>query len=118
MYLIHAAVCPPVDGLALPDGLTAWLRPLIRPEDSVEHLVVHADARPHPTLGLYLRAERLEAAEEQATRLCRRWLRDLALLRGWSLVHAQAPLVVPFYARLLYGADSEGPNGPGPLSSN
>jgi hypothetical protein len=117
MYLIHASVRPPVHGLALPDRLASQLRALVQPEDGVEHLVVHADARPYPTLGLYLRAERLEAAEEQAARLCRRWLSGLAALRNWSLVRAQAPLVAPFYEWLLHSADPEGPNGPGPLSS-
>ncbi|GAA0684529.1 hypothetical protein GCM10010193_42980 [Kitasatospora atroaurantiaca] len=109
MYLIHVRLRPTTPGSSLPPGLRSHLLGMSVPEDRIEHLSVHTDALPHPTLGLYLMAESLGEAEEQATRLCLRWVTGSTLLEGWQPVAAQAPLVAPFYEQLLSFVGSGGP---------
>ncbi len=117
MYLIHVRLGPPVDDLPLPSGLAQLLQAMSTPEDRVEHVAVHPDALPWPTLGVYLVADCLRDAEERAARLCGRGVTGIPLLRGWRLVNAQAPLVVPFYEQLLSSSGLGGLNGPGPFPS-
>ncbi len=118
MYLIHVRLRPPAPGIGLPFGLGALLRAMTLPEDRVEHVAAHPDASPYPTLGLYLMADSLAQAEERAQRLGRRWVTGVPLLQGWRLISAEAPLVVPFYDRLLSSSGLGGRFGPGPFPSS
>ncbi|MEY9944456.1 hypothetical protein [Kitasatospora sp. GAS1066B] len=118
MYLIHAKLRPPAVGVDLPPRLAALLGAMTVPEDRLEHIAVHPDAVPYPTLGLYLMADSLREAEQRAQRLGRRWVTDVSPLRGWQLVSAEAPLVAPFYDRLLSSSGLGGLIGPGPLPSS
>ncbi len=103
MYLVHLRLrradgSPPC---ALPDAMGAWLRAAARAEDHVEHVVVHGDARPHPVLGVYVIADRIEEAEENAARA---WERAQVLhpaFRGWALIEARTPFIASLYEGFL-----------------
>ncbi len=125
MYLVHARLraprplSPPAPGFCLlPTETGRWAMSLAVPTDGVEHVAVHPRALPHPVLGLYLLADRLEAAEESARVLVARTLAAHPELSGWKLLGAQAPLVAPFYESLLDGSAPAGRNRPGPLQSS
>lgn len=100
MYLVHARLRGPA-GTLLPDSVVTMVRSCAHIADGLECVVVHADARPHPVLGLYLIAEDLEDAESRAAGMCRRTVDRYPLMAGWELVDAQVPLIGPFYERLL-----------------
>lgn len=108
MYLVHARLHGP-PCVSLPSETRSLVRARVSGEDGIEHVAVHPHALPHPVIGLYVRAESLAVAEAQATRVCRRLLRDCAEFAGWSLLVAQAPLVAPFYESLL---SASGPVAP------
>ncbi|MGW6704374.1 hypothetical protein ACWGDE_05720 [Streptomyces sp. NPDC054956] len=73
----------------------------MRGDDGVEHVAVHADAQPHPVIGLYLQAVSLAAAEARAAQVCRRVLDGCAEFDGWSLLVPEVPMVAPFYEALV-----------------
>ncbi|MEW2517105.1 hypothetical protein [Actinacidiphila alni] len=103
MYLVHlhlrrADGSPPARLTAL---IGAGVRGAARAGDGVEHVAVHADALPHPVLGVYVVADRVEEAEAGAARAWRRALAAHPELTGWVLVEARTPLDVSFYERLL-----------------
>ncbi|MEU6882047.1 hypothetical protein [Streptomyces sp. NPDC046712] len=100
MYLIHAHLEPP-PGAALPADADVRVRALARPEERVRHGSLHADARPHPVLGLFVAASSLEAAESVARRVCERALDLDPALRGVRLLRCEAPLVAPYYEGLI-----------------
>ncbi|MFI1179799.1 hypothetical protein ACH4UT_09610 [Streptomyces sp. NPDC020799] len=64
------------------------------PGDGVEHVVVHADARPGPVIGLFLRAADLRTAEATAKALWIRAREAQPWLRQWELCCAEAPLLL------------------------
>ncbi|MFC1410940.1 hypothetical protein ACEZCY_15500 [Streptacidiphilus sp. N1-12] len=100
MYLIHLQLGSP--GLCdLPEQTAAWVYSAAGSDEGVEHVSLHADARPCPVLGMYLLAESLEQAEARAAAVCRRALAVRPELRGWVLGEVRAPLVAPFYEALL-----------------
>ncbi|MFI9324929.1 hypothetical protein ACIGXI_34845 [Kitasatospora aureofaciens] len=101
MYLIHVRLRPSAPGGRLPHGIGTLLRAAALPADGIEHISVHAEARPHPTLGLYLTADSLRTAEDRAARLARRWVAEVPALADWQPVSAEVPFVAPFYERLL-----------------
>ncbi|MGW2378220.1 hypothetical protein [Kitasatospora sp. NPDC001683] len=101
MYLVHAALRPVSPGRPLPLDARELLLAAVRPEDRVEHLVVHPDAVPDPVLGVYLVAGSLTEAESRTAAFCRRVLAAVPQLAGWKAAGVAAPLVVPFYERLL-----------------
>ncbi len=117
MYLIHAQVRPP-DGSPLPESAGRWVRACALAEERVEHVAVHVRARPYPVLGVYLLADCLEQAEARTADAVRRALDSQPALRGWVLIRAQAPLVAPFYERLMDGSATPGHNRPRPDPSN
>ncbi|MFE2721609.1 hypothetical protein [Kitasatospora sp. NPDC059327] len=117
MYLVHATLRPLAPDGSLPRDVRDLLLAAIRPEDRVEHLVVHPDAVPRPVLGVYLLADSLAEAEHRAAAFCRRALAGTPRLSGWRTAGVAVPLVTPFYERLLFGADgadgARRPAGPG-----
>ncbi|WP_412077220.1 hypothetical protein ACLF6K_20490 [Streptomyces xanthophaeus] len=78
MYLVHARLrtVPPQE---LPDDLREAARAGLKPGDRVEQLAVHPQPAGHFTLGFYLLADSLEAAEGRAESVCRRLLGARAL---------------------------------------
>lgn len=99
MYLVHLRLCR-ADGsppCALPDGMGAGLRAAARAEDGVEHVAVHGDARPHPLLGVYVIADRIEEAEANAARAWERARAAHPAFDGWALIEARTPLITSFY---------------------
>ncbi|MFJ5933317.1 hypothetical protein [Streptomyces sp. NPDC093071] len=98
MYLVHVHVRPPA-GADVPERIGAWVRDLADP-GHVEHVSVHADAFPHPVLGVYLLASHLEKAEELALTACRRTLDTRPELRGWQITEGCVPLLAPVYDAL------------------
>ncbi|MBV6698587.1 hypothetical protein [Kitasatospora aureofaciens] len=117
MYLVHAALRPLSPGLQLPLGARDLLLAAVRPDDRIEHLVVHSDATPGPALGVYLLADSLAEAEARTAAFCGRVLAAVPQLAGWRTERAAVPLVAPFYERLLSASGAPGRNGPGPLPS-
>ncbi|MFE9862861.1 hypothetical protein ACFYPZ_08830 [Streptomyces sp. NPDC005506] len=82
--------------MCIPQNLADLLRDLARPDDGVEHVVVH----PHPgrgvTVGVYLLSDRLREAEETAARLCGRAVTEIGPLSGWAVGRSEAPLLAPY----------------------
>ncbi|MFE9400650.1 hypothetical protein ACFYNY_02610 [Streptomyces sp. NPDC006530] len=98
MYLVHARLLGP-PGTPMPAAARELVNVKARPRDGLEHVTVHADARPHPVIGLYVRAADLASAEARAFALVRRTLAT-GVFDGWSLLDAHVPLVGPFYDAL------------------
>ncbi|MFJ3727792.1 hypothetical protein ACIPYQ_35210 [Streptomyces sp. NPDC090045] len=94
MYLVHARLRPPPQGGELPPDLRAFIYECARPEEGVEHVSVHGDASSAPVLGLFLLADSLARAEANAAAVCARLLEIHPELPGWTLVRAEAPLLV------------------------
>ncbi|MER7846194.1 hypothetical protein ABTZ03_19830 [Kitasatospora sp. NPDC096077] len=123
MYLVHAALRPLSPGLHLPPDVRGLLWDAVRPTDRIEHLVVHRAAQPHPLLGVFVLTDSLLDAEERVAAFCRRAAAE-PVLAGWSPARAAAPLVVPYYERLLStpggpgDAGVPGRNGPGTIPSS
>jgi hypothetical protein len=113
MYLVHAALQPVSPGRSLPLDARELLLATVHPEDRVEHLVLHPDAVPDPVLGIYLLADSLAGAERRTAAFCRRALAVVPQFAGWKAERVAAPLVVPFYERLLSAPACPGRNGPG-----
>ncbi|MCX5382580.1 hypothetical protein [Streptomyces sp. NBC_00083] len=99
MYLVHARLLGP-PGAPLPLDTLDLVNAGARPDDGLEHVAVHPAARPHPVIGLYVRADSLAAAEHRAFALCRRALKERAF-GGWSLLNAQVPLLGAYYDAML-----------------
>jgi hypothetical protein len=103
MYLVHlhlrrADGSPPSP---LPERIGTEVRAAAAAQDRVEHVAVHADALPHPVLGVYVVADRVEDAEASAARAWERALVRHPEFGGWLLVEARTPLDVSFYERFL-----------------
>ncbi|MFJ1705435.1 hypothetical protein [Kitasatospora sp. NPDC088346] len=118
MYLIHALLQSGPGAGELPDTTADLIRRIARPQDRVEHVSVHRRTGFDPVVGVYLLADRLEEAEDRTAVLCRRAVEELPVLRGWRPGRVGAPLVAPFYERLLAGTGPAGRNGPRPLPSS
>ncbi|MFJ5549253.1 hypothetical protein [Streptomyces sp. NPDC093225] len=114
MYLIHAALRAPSAADRLPSDCADAVRALARSDTPVEHVSAHPDARPDPVLGVYVLAGSLREAEDRTAALCRRALRELPALRGWAVGRVGAPLVAPYYERLLETVPAGPGPGPGP----
>ncbi|MFE6223899.1 hypothetical protein [Streptomyces sp. NPDC057854] len=97
MYLIHASLRALGGAATLPSDTRALVLGQVLPGERVEHVAVHADALPHPVLGLYVLSGRLQDAEATARAVCRRALLNCPQLDGWTLLRAQAPLLAPFF---------------------
>ncbi|GAA3071784.1 hypothetical protein GCM10017562_43960 [Streptomyces roseofulvus] len=97
MYLIHASLRALGGASTLPPDTRALVLGQVLPGERVEHVAVHADALPHPVIGLYLLSERLQDAEATARAVCLRALLNCPELSGWTLLRAQAPLLAPFF---------------------
>lgn len=98
MYLVHIHLDPPPDGSRLPPR-THELMTGAAPEDAgLEFVVLHPEAEPHPVLGLYVRAPSLEVAEGRACVIWQRSQRAHPVLRRWSLIKAEVPLLLPYSA--------------------
>ncbi|MEV6971920.1 hypothetical protein [Kitasatospora sp. NPDC093806] len=117
MYLVHAALRRPADGRALPPGVRGLLLAARCPGEGIEHVVVHREAVPHPVLGVFLLAGSLVEAERRVAVFCDRVLAGVPELAGWRVERAEAPLVGPFYERLLAAPGPAGRNGPGTFPS-
>ncbi|WP_371498189.1 hypothetical protein OG871_19255 [Kitasatospora sp. NBC_00374] len=118
MYLIHALLRPGPRVAELPDTTAELIRRIAHPQDRVEHVSVHRRPGFDPVIGVYLLADRLEEAEDRTAALCRRAVEELPALRGWQPGRVGAPLVAPFYERMLAGSGPAGRNGPRPLPSS
>ncbi|MFJ2864337.1 hypothetical protein [Kitasatospora sp. NPDC087314] len=101
MYLIHAEIQAPAPGAALAPAVARVLLAQARPQEHIEHVAVHEGAGPGAVLGIYLIADRLGVAETVADGFCRRLVKTVPALHGWTLRRVGAPLVAPFYERLL-----------------
>jgi hypothetical protein len=99
------------DCAELPPQTGSWVRAAARWGDGVEHVALHAQARPGPVLGVYLLADCLDDAEKSAARVCGRTLAARPELRCWSLVNGRTVLSTAYYEGLL---DDSGPPGEGP----
>lgn len=92
MYLIHVRLRAPAEAPALPD-LAAIIYACAEESDGLEHVSVHTGAAEGLTLGLFLLADSLAAAEDSAARLSRRAVEHHPDLRGYGVVASGAVLV-------------------------
>ncbi|GAA2774750.1 MULTISPECIES: hypothetical protein [Kitasatospora] len=95
MYLIHATLRL-APGTGVPDDLGPRMRALAAPQDRLEHVSVHAGARPDPVVGLYLVADSLHDAEARARTLCLRTVAELPGLAGAEVALVGAPLITEY----------------------
>ena len=120
MYLIHVTLQPAgpsVRAAELPVNAGEMLFSVALPEERIEHVAVHSRALPHPVVGVYVLAGRIEEAEDRATRFCGRALAACPAFAGWHPVRAQAPLVGLFYELMLSAAGPAVRSAPGPEPS-
>ncbi|MFD5655481.1 MULTISPECIES: hypothetical protein [unclassified Streptomyces] len=108
MYLIHVHLALP-EGALLPADTRQAIAAHVDEGDGVEHVSVHPHAVPCPVVGLYLLAESLEEAEARALEVCRRAVGRSPHWVGWEVVGAGAPLVAPYYDRLLSSSGLDWP---------
>ncbi|MFF5503216.1 hypothetical protein [Streptomyces roseolus] len=94
MYLVHAHLRPSAQVGDLPPDVRALVYECARPEDGVEHVSVHDDPSSAPVLGLFLVTDSLARAEATATAVCTRLLESHPAFSGWTLLRAEAPLIV------------------------
>ncbi|MFG2750630.1 hypothetical protein [Streptomyces xanthophaeus] len=101
MYLVHARLrtAPPQD---LPDDLREAARAGLRPGDRIEHLAVHPQPPGHFTLGFYVVADSLEAAEERAESVCLRLL-GVRALPAAQLLDVGVPLMTAYWSQSRAG---------------
>ncbi|MFK4144028.1 hypothetical protein [Streptomyces sp. NPDC004065] len=92
MYLIHVRLKGP-GGTAVRPDLATIITSCAGKADGLEHVTVHPGAQGDVTLGLFLLADRLAAAEESAARLTERAVAGHPALRGFRVVTAEAVLV-------------------------
>ncbi|MGW6565219.1 hypothetical protein [Streptomyces sp. NPDC054975] len=95
MYLVHIHLRPPADGPPLPRDTDRLVAGSAVAADGFELAVAHPRVRPHPVVGVYLRARSLEAAEECAGSIWRRAVARHPQLRAWIPVRAEVPLLMP-----------------------
>ncbi|MER6632854.1 hypothetical protein ABT301_32315 [Streptomyces sp. NPDC000987] len=95
MYLVHVSVRPRRGGTVLSPSVAGLIALACADRGGFEHVTVHADALPHPVLGLYLRADSLAEAETSADALWRHAALFVPQLRDWELVRAEVPLLRP-----------------------
>ncbi|WP_052707213.1 hypothetical protein [Streptomyces rubellomurinus] len=117
MYLIHAELRAPAPGAALGADPARALLAAALPAERIEHVVVHEGTGPGAVLGVYVIAERLAEAESAVAGFCRRALPTLPAFGGWTVLRVGAPLVAPFYERLLSGTGPAGRNRSLPFPS-
>jgi hypothetical protein len=118
MMLIHVRIRPQPSADPLPADLGAWLRAAAHPEERIEHVTVHRDAHPHPTLGVFLIADSLAEGEARAAAACRRLLASHPRLAGWELVSAEMPLITHLHDRVPAGSGPAGQKRPWTFSSS
>ncbi|GAA0338748.1 hypothetical protein ACKI1I_38495 [Streptomyces turgidiscabies] len=95
MFLVHLTLDPCAGNAPLPGDIAGLLRSGATAEDGLEHVAVHASARPYPVLGLFLLSPDLAVAEAAAERLWRRAAARHPGLGAWRLRRAEAPLMHP-----------------------
>lgn len=92
MYLIHVRLRAPADASGRPE-LAAIISSYAEESDGLEHVSVHTHAEQSLTLGLFLLAGSLAAAEDAAARLSRRAVEHHPDLLGYGVVASGAVLV-------------------------
>lgn len=92
MYLVHVHLRSRYGDL-LPEWTASAIAGSAAGLEGFEHVSVHADAFPHPVLGIYLRAPSLEAAEAAAEALYRQAWASHQALRDWEFIRAEVPLL-------------------------
>lgn len=93
MYLVHARLQPPA-GSGLPADVAELVACCALPADQLELTVAHPAASDgRVTVGLWLLAPGLDAAERTAERVCLRALAVHAELAGCTLTHCEVPLI-------------------------
>ncbi len=96
VYLVHTELLNMKADLCIPQNLAGRLRALARPDDSVEHVVVHPHLGHGLTVGVYLLADRIQDAEQAAATLCGRAVAEIGPLPGWRVGRSEAPLLAPY----------------------
>ncbi|MCX4526470.1 MULTISPECIES: hypothetical protein [unclassified Streptomyces] len=119
MYLVHAGLRASAPGAQFPVAAAELIRSVADADGlPAEHVSAHPHALPDPVVGVFLLADSLGEAERRAEALCRRALDVVPALRGWTLTRVGAPLVTPYYERLLLSPSGPaGRIGSGPLPS-
>jgi hypothetical protein len=95
MYLVHVHVLPWSPDDELPSSKAEIVAEIFHGRHGLEHVSVHADARPYPVIGLYVRAASLRDAEETAAAMWRHVSATHPRLCDWTFVRAEVPLLRP-----------------------
>ncbi|MBG0852323.1 hypothetical protein I2W78_10890 [Streptomyces spinoverrucosus] len=95
MFLVHLTFEPPPAGSPLPADIAFLISSCATRAEALEHITVHAAARPCPVVGLFLRCPDLAAAEAAADRLWRRTVDRYPQLGACRLRRAEVPLLLP-----------------------
>ncbi|MFJ6694975.1 hypothetical protein ACIQM4_02740 [Streptomyces sp. NPDC091272] len=90
MYLVHLAIASPGDA-CVPAEIRQALEAAA--PDVLEHVSVHAQERPHPVIGLFLRVASLNEAERAAELIWARAAAACPQLTEWHLRSAEVPLL-------------------------
>ncbi|MEU9606672.1 hypothetical protein [Streptomyces sp. NPDC048057] len=92
MYLVHISLESPSHGDSLPPDAHHMIASSAVASDGIEHVAVHACARPHPVIGVLLRAPSLATAEATVERIWREAARSHKTLSSWVLKRVEVAL--------------------------
>ncbi|MFY1676228.1 MULTISPECIES: hypothetical protein [unclassified Streptomyces] len=97
MHLIHVRFQTP-NGCRPPENLAALVRAQARPPERVEHVSVHTAEDDSLTLGMFVAADSVLAAEPVAISVALRGLGRVPVLRGSRIADCTTPLSAPYAA--------------------
>ena len=108
MYLVHARL-ESDEHAELPADTVSLVRRCARPDEHLQHVVVHSNGATGPVLGLFLLAPTLKDAEQVAAALCQRALAENAELRPFRLTSCGVVVPWSYYERMLQSASTDRP---------
>ncbi|MFE9976670.1 hypothetical protein ACFYRD_39745 [Streptomyces hirsutus] len=106
MYLVHARL--ESNGHAkLPANTLSLVTRSARPDEHLQHAVMHSDGVTGLVLGLFLLAPTLAEAEHAAVALCQRALDENAVLQRFRLVSCGVAMPTSYYELMLQSTTAE-----------
>jgi hypothetical protein len=100
MYLVHVRVLLPA-GPFDTEVVRDWFRSHVLPEERVEHVSVHGTGDDTLTVGFFVQAAGLLAAEDIALGVTRRAVSHEPELLPARIAHCSGALVADFYDRMF-----------------
>ncbi|MEU3031257.1 hypothetical protein ACPCBC_32655 [Streptomyces incarnatus] len=106
MYLVHARL-ESDEHAELPAETVSLVMRCARPDEHLQHVVMHSNGPAGPVLGLFLLAPTLKEAEQVTAALCQRALDRNAELRRFRLTSCGVVVPWSYYERLLQSASTD-----------